>query len=52
MSYPYTLINSRLHHHQAETMHRMVETFEYDGEQFLIRHTIVRARTNIYLVLH
>ena len=22
------------HHYQAETMHKMVETFEYDGEQF------------------
>ena len=31
--------NSRLHHHQAETMHKMVETFEYDGEQFLACHT-------------
>ena len=24
---------NRHNHHQAETMHKMVETFEYDGEQ-------------------
>ena len=25
------------HHYQAETMHKMVETFEYDGEHFALR---------------
>ena len=51
VSYPHHS-NPRLHHHQAETMHKMVETFVYDGEQFLACHTTVCAQPHMYLVLH
>ena len=38
------IVTSRPHHDQAETMHNMVETFEYDGEPHFL-HTIVHTES-------
>ena len=32
---PYKIPTPESYRYQAETMHKMVETFEYDGEQFV-----------------